>query len=347
MLDHDPAQAYEAWISHGSQRKAAAALGISQTALRYRVSKHLSSVGVENEEFEFAPLPDPDIPIQDLISQRIKAFEQKDRALEARRLVPVKVKINGPIGICHFGDPHVDDDGTDLRLLLRHMEAVANTSGMLAANLGDLQNNWIGRLSRLWANQSTSAQDSWRLVEWMVRSLNWLYIVGGNHDVWSGNGDPVKWLMENSTGTYNYHGVRIGLQFTNSRVVRVNARHDFHGRSEWNPAHGPMKAIKGGWRDHIATCGHTHVSFIAGPLKDPSTGLLSWAIRCAGYKKWDGYADEKGLPDQNAFAACVTIIDPNYADNDPRLITVIPDVEEAAEFLKWKRMKADQAKTHR
>ena len=43
---------------------------------------------------------------------------------------------------------------------------------------------------------------------------------------------------------------------------------------------------------------------------------------------------------QNAFPACVTIIDPRFADDDTRLITVIPDVAEGADFLKWKRRKA-------
>ena len=107
----------------------------------------------------------------------------------------------------------------------------------------------------------------------------------------------------------------------------------------WNPAHGPMKAVQSGWRDHILTCGHKHTSFIGGPLKDPASGLLSWAIRCAGYKSIDRYANQEGLPDQNAFAAAVTIIDPRYDDDDTRLITVIPDVAEGAEFLRYKRRK--------
>ena len=75
-------------------------------------------------------------------------------------------------------------------------------------------------------------------------------------------------------------------------------------------------------------------------LKDPASGLISHALRVAGYKIHDRYAKELGLPNQNITPASVTIIDPQYADDDPRLVTVLHDVAEAAEFLTFKRKKA-------
>ena len=36
---------------------------------------------------------------------------------EFKRLIDVDIKIDGVIGLCHFGDPHVDDDGTNLHEL--------------------------------------------------------------------------------------------------------------------------------------------------------------------------------------------------------------------------------------
>lgn len=290
--------------------------------------------------FTIAAVPDDDLSADELIEHMKRRFERKRASEKAKKLLPVKINIDGPVGITHFGDPHVDDDGTDIGLLERHLQIVKKTDGMFGANLGDLHNNWVGRLARLYAEQGTSAKQAWKLVEWMLTYVDWLYLVGGNHDAWSGPGDPLQWIMRSTNTAFEYHGVRLDLQFPTGKHVRVNARHDFAGHSMWNANHGPMKAIQGGWRDHIATCGHKHVSFTSGPLKDPATGLLSWAIRCAGYKTFDGYANEKGLPDQNAFPACVTIIDPRYADDDTRLITVIPDVETGADFLKFLRRRA-------
>ena len=106
----------------------------------------------------------------------------------------------------------------------------------------------------------------------------------------------------------------------------------------WNTAHGVSKAVQMGHRDHILTCGHTHVSGYQ-VLKDPATGLISHGLRIASYKIHDRYAVEKGLPDQNIFMCPVTIIDPQYDDNDPRLVTTIFDPIEAADYLTWKRSK--------
>lgn len=637
------------------------------TALsRIKRAKQLYGEGVLST-FEPVKLPEVDLPIEDLIAYRKKVFTQRDVAEAARKLIKIKIKLDGPIGIVHFGDPHVDDDGCDIAKLERDLVITRTTPGLYGANLGDLQNNWVGRLARLWADQSTSASQAWKLVQWMVESVDWIYIISGNHDCldmetealtqrgwkkyhdilendliysldiktglgrwypilgfinrphdgemvsvearglsmlmtqnhrvlstsrhwetkehgkiqiytagklpnkprvpvsghtetgmchlsddairfaawvltdghisspktghrvysifqskdgakieavlkalkleytkstrhrkieaingrklvkeplpqteycisaksarkaiqiiaskrslpywvnllddtqfevflrslmdgdgswasngcesagvlygkleflesiqilchqhgwrahlsvfrdaewrlniskgefiefnkiervktsnyvgdvwcltvplgnfmvrrngkvhftgncWSGTGDPVKWMMKTQPGLYEAHGARVGLQFPNGKQVRINARHDFRGHSMWNPAHGPMKAIQGGWRDHILTAGHKHTSFIGGPMKDPSNGLLSWAIRCAGYKIHDNYAAQEGFPDQNAFPACVTIIDPQYEDSDPRLVTIIPDVAEGAEFLAFKRKKA-------
>lgn len=273
-----------------------------------------------------------DEPIEDLIERRTRDFKRKDKAETARKLIDVKINIDGPIGICHFGDPHVDDDGCDLPALRRHIEIVNTTPGMFGANVGDLQNNWIGRLSHLYGQQETSKRTAWRLTEWLVRSVDWLYLIGGNHDAWSGAGDPLLWITRDQTGVFEYDGVRLNLKFPNGKQVRVNARHDFRGHSMWNPTHGPLKAAMMGWRDHILSCGHTHVSGYQ-LTKDPSSGLISHILRVAGFKKHDTYAKQLGLPDAAFSPSSTTIIDPTKEDDDPSLITVIHDVEKAAQFL--------------
>lgn len=323
-----------------SQRLAGEELGMSRTGVKDRLEMARRRGLLGDPGFEVEQPPSEDLPIGDLLTRRKKQYAQLHDAKVARRLIDVKIKVDGPIGIAHFGDPHTDDDGCDIAKLEADQNTVAKTKGMFGANLGDLQNNWVGRLSHLWSQQSTSAKEAWKLTEWHINALPWLYLVGGNHDAWSGSGDPLDWIMRQQPGVFGYNGTRLNLKFPNGKQIRINARHDFTGHSMWNPNHGPMKAAQGGWRDHILTCGHKHVSFMSGPLKDPATGLLTWALRPAGYKRIDRYADEKGLPDQNAFAACTTIIDPQYADDDVRLITCLPGVEEPAEFLKFKRRKA-------
>lgn len=253
-------------------------------------------------------------------------------------MISVKVRLDGPIGIAHIGDPHIDSPGSDIATLEKHISIIKKTEGLLGANVGDSQDNWVGRLAHLYSKSTTSDSEVWKLIEWMIKEIPWLYIVGGNHDVWSGAGDPLKWITRQSEkmGVFENWQVRMGLKFPNDKVVRINCRHDFPGHSQWNAVHGPAKAVKMGVRDHILVCGHKHLSGI-GIDKCPLTGLISNFVRVAGYKKLDDFAMKSGFLDINVSPACVTIIDPQYADDDVRLITVLHDVEEGADYLTWKR----------
>jgi hypothetical protein len=315
--------------------------GWTKSAVRHRrlvlgLHTRSLSIGVTAKPFDVPALPDERPSADELLERRKKQFARKEAAKQARGLIPVNVHLDGPIGIAHFGDPHVDDDGTDVGMLERHVSVINETDGLFAGNVGDFQNNWVGRLARLYAEQSTSAQDAWVLVEWLLRACDWMYLVGGNHDAWSGTGDPLQWISGQQGALFEQHGARLELRLPGGRNCRINARHDFKGHSQWNTAHGPAKAVQLGWRDHIMVCGHTHVSGYQ-ILKDPASGLVSHAIRVASYKIFDRYADEKGLPDQNIFNCPVTIIDPRYAEDDVRFVTFVPDLEEGADFLTWKR----------
>lgn len=328
--------------SHETITAAAAEAGINVNTFRTRVKR--SQAWAQNrldqdKGFETPDLPPEIAPVSELLARREREWDRRDAALTARSLIPITVTEDGPIGIAHLGDPHLDDPGMNIRLLRRHLDAIKGTRGLLAGNVGDTTNNWIGRLARLYAEQSTTAGEAWALAEWLFEEIPWLYVVGGNHDVWHGEHDILKWIAKFSGTLYEWHGARLELRLPGGRTCRVNARHDFSGHSQWNTAHGVGKAVQMGWRDHVLTCGHRHVSGYQ-ILKDPATGLISHAIRCGTYKQWDSYAKAKGLPNQNAFPACVTVIDPDQPEDSTRFVTTILDVEEGAEFLRWKRKRA-------
>lgn len=304
-------------------------------ASRRKVDRHLQ-IGTPEKPFAVDELPDETPTADELLERRKKQFARKAQAKLARKLIGIDVRIDGPVAIAHFGDPHVDDDGTDIALLERHVGIVNRTEGMFAANVGDYSNNWVGRLGRLYGEQATSAREAWVLVEWLLQSCDWLYLIGGNHDAWSGAADPVQWMKRQQGSLLEPNGARLGLRFPNGRTTRISARHDWPGHSQWNPAHGVAKAAQMGHADHILTCGHTHVSGYQ-VVKQPNDGLISHAIQVSSYKTFDRYAEEKGLRDQSIFMCPCTVIDPSYADSDPRHVTFIPDPEEAADYLTWKR----------
>ena len=335
--------AQRAFALHGSKQAAADALGLPVSTLKSQlIAAAKRQMGMIDPPIsEVADLPDELPTAEELIARRKKQFSRKQEAADARKLIPVRVRLDGPIGVAFVGDPHVDDNGTDIELLEAHFALFKRHEALLPLGIGDYSNNWVGRLARLHAQQSVSAAEAWVLVEWLVRAVNWLVLVSGNHDAWSGEGDPIKWMAKAARVNYEANGARLGLHLPNGRMIRINARHDFRGRSQWNTAFGVGKAAQMGWRDHILTAGHTHVSGWQ-YVRDPMSGLISHCLRIGSYKRLDRFADERGLPDQTASVCPVVVVRPQFADDDNRLLTPFLEPETAADFLAFLRKRKSE-----
>jgi hypothetical protein len=339
------AQIAEALQATGGNRTAAAKrLDMSLRNFQTRLAAIDFEAVKPPPELEIGEVPDPGMPMGELVEWRKRQFHRKRAHEEALKKIPVRIRSDRPLGLLAFGDPHVDDDGTDIEALERHAHLVRDTDGLSACNVGDTTNNWVGRLGRLYGQQETSAATAWRLAEWFVKLCprnkaeerekpKWLFLVAGNHDCWSGAGDPLTWVTRSAGALYAKSQVRVSLQFP-SAEIRVNCAHDFSGSSMWNPAHGSMRAAQMGFRDHILLNGHRHTSGY-GLIKDPATGLVSHCVQVSSYKVYDQYAKDKGLIDRHISPAVVLVIDPRSGPEG--LVTVFFDVDHGVDFLKWKR----------
>lgn len=96
------------------------------------------------------------------------------------------------------------------------------------------------------------------------------------------------------------------------------------------------KALQMGVRDHIAICGHKHVSGY-GVIKDQSDGKVCHAIQVASYKVYDRYAKERGFRDQHISPCAVTVIDPDATEAS--FVQLFWEPEPAADYLTWLRQK--------
>jgi hypothetical protein len=290
------------------------------------------------QEFTVPALPDDDIDVEEIVEAKKKQFSKIASAAKAARLIQVKVNIEGPIGILHFGDPHLDDDGCDIAAIERHSDLTRNTEGLFGANIGDTTNNWVGRLAHLYSQQNCSRVRAVKLAEWFIRRTKMIYMIGGNHDAWSGDDDPINWIAKNAGTLYKDSQVRIQLLFPKGDPMTINARHDFKGHSIWNPGHGPMKALMMGVRDDLAVAGHRHESAYS-VLKDPATGRIGHALKVASYKVYDKYATTGGFRDQALGPCAVTVLRPEMPMTHPDRLKLFWDPEEGADYLTYQRRK--------
>lgn len=278
----------------------------------------------------------PKIDIEELIARRIEVFEKKAMKREHDKLIPVSINIDGPIGIGFVGDPHIDSDGCNIKLLLRHAEIFdGRNEGLFAACLGDMWNNWSGRLARLWSEQTTDGAEARALVEHFLTRVYWLFVIYGNHDLWSGHSKILDQMLAGTAGAARDWRARVGLRFPNGRRLKIYAAHGFPGNSQYLKNFGAVKKALFDGQHDIYVAGHIHsAGYTLGA--HPGAERAFHAVQVGTYKEIDNYGDAIGAENLNLYTCPVALVDP-YARSPLNFIRWEFDPEEAAERLEWMR----------
>ena len=322
----------------GNVSEAARKLEVAESTLRGHIkAANERFPNWRPDEVAVAALPPEDLPFE----ERLETMKKRNslRIAHARAIAwqTVRIPIDGPYGITWFGDPHMDDPFCDLVALERHAKIVANTEGMFGANGGDSINNWVGRLERIYAEQATTATEGWELVDWFMNELGirWLLWILGNHDVWNFG----KKIFEKT----NAQGIlmrdwdaKLRLIAPNGGECSVWARHDFKGSSIYNELHGLKRASMMDEPADIYAAFHRHNWGTA--QGEMHNGRKYTLIRAKGYKESDDYGLKLQFHDQLEGQSVATIITPRTGL--PPLVNAFENIEEAADFLTFKRRKA-------
>ncbi len=292
--------------------------------------------------FDPPPIPADDIPVEQLIDQLAERFERRAENAAAKRWMRFALHDAGPYVLAFVGDPHLDDNGCNWPLLKRDVELMRrpHVHGIM---LGDVTNNWSGKLQRLYAHQDVSRDRAWKLAEWFWQAVPWLLLVKGNHDIWSqshGQGDPLDWMARGSAALEDWQA-RIEVA-AGEHTLRVWASHDFKGSSLYNPLHGPMRAqrFSAGEADILAAGHQHHWEIFSGEDADKTT-RPHWLVRARGYKYLDPHADRHQYASQQHGATIAAVIDPSR--DGPAAVQCYADLAEAVEILEFKRQRWEAA----
>lgn len=298
-----------------------------------------------DSDFELETPRPAGIDVEQLIERRIQQYRVKKANHDADKLVHVRVKREGPIGLGFVGDMHLDDDGTDLEEVMRHVDLFdGRNEGLYAGNVGDVFNNWAGRLARLYAEQSTSSEEALALVEHILTRIQWLYYHDGNHDLWGQGGEILAAILANNAVVHKSNKIRLALRLPNGRNVKIYSVHGFQGKSMWSESYGAAKKAQLDGEHHdIYVAGHIHTSGYTHGMR-PSSSRVWHALQVASYKKIDRYAEELNLDQKDLYNCPVALIDP-HATNEINFVRFEFDPEEGAERLRWMRQRWSAGKS--
>lgn len=323
----------DAFMDLKSIRAVSIHLNVDRKVIRDRL-RTAREIGLMVDEEMIMPeeVPD-DLPIDEVIDHLHKRFSQRKKHKESKKWQSIKLKSNEPIALVWMGDPHIDDNYCDWDSLRRDLAVIQSNKNIYGCNLGDLQNNWIGRLSRLYGEQETSHKTAWKLVEWLIDEMNPLILIGGNHDMWSGAGDPINWMhMPHSIN--EAWEARVSLDFPNGRSCKIHAAHDMSGHSQWNNLHAQGKRAKMGGQADLYISGHKHNWGLA-QIEQVELEKTAWLARARGYKYYDTYAMVKGFEQQKFGQSIIQVVDPN-SESSTSWIQCFADVVEGSKYLEYR-----------
>lgn len=329
---------------HGSINKAASALGIARSTAQSRFKAAQGTFDFQEQDKPQTRVEDllsSKIPIEELVRRQVEDSRRKMRSQDQkRRGVQIKVP-SDPYGIVLMGDPHVDDAGCDIAQLFQDADTIRETDGMFCIPAGDYQNLWIGRLARLYASQTVTAKDAWRIVEYLFERIghdNLLAVMMGNHDLWAGANNLLEWILARADVYSEDYDLRLHLTPDDGRTMKLHMRHDFKGHSQWNKAFGLAKAAQMASNDtyHVYAAGDKHCFGYVSEFY-PS-GEMWHAVRARGYKMVDTYSDQLGYSEPISCPSPTVIVNPQATD-EREFVRVEFSVTQAADYLKFLRGK--------
>jgi len=319
----------------GNVSQASLKLGIPRTTLRRWLSLD-ATVSVDTG-IEYPPELDDDLPIEQVIDIQKRRFVKRHEYVKSKRWFPVKINIDGPIGVSFFGDPHVDDNGCNWPLLEHHCDLHRKTDALFGVTIGDATNNWVGRLGRLFAEQETSQATARKLAKWLLADsgITWACWLMGNHDLWNEGAEILRGMNATSVPMEDW-SAKFTLVLPKVKI-RIWASHQFPGNSQWNTLHGLQKAASMKEMAHLYVAGHIH-QWGMHQEESADRDFVYWLLRARGYKFIDKYAELLGHESQQEGAAITAIINPD-ATNAAALIQCYADMDAAADYLSWLRQK--------
>jgi len=202
---------------------------------------------------------------------------------------------HGPIILGLFGDPHLDNPGTDLDLFEEEISRLDPERRVYGACVGDMFDNWVGFLQREYKSAGDPGA-AWTLFQYWMENHPFLFAVSGNHDLWaSGTADFLVEFMRTKGILFRRSGGRFIIDLGSGRPITVAMRHIWQGNSQYSEAHNLKRAVTFGHTDDdVIVGGHFHKGECRTHIR-PSDQKISKLVSVSAFKRLDDYANDRGF----------------------------------------------------
>nr|WP_309504261.1 hypothetical protein [uncultured Roseovarius sp.] len=304
MIDRTPkgidlADIIDAFKRHGGQIRAVAR---ELDCHHSNVSRRLTQAVLAGDERIDPALLFKDRKPQSLPMQEImKAREELGMRNERKRAKgdwrkPSLINLEGgPILLGIFGDPHLDNSGTDLELFEEELSRRDPSRRIFTACGGDFFDNWPRAMGHLY-QESGDPSPAWTLFEYWMEQWPFLFSVSGNHDQFaSGTANFLDVFMRERGSLLRRSGGRFILNLGEGQPVSIAMRHIWQGNSQYSEAHNLKRAVTFGHTDDDLVCGfHFHKGELRTHIR-PSDGKVSKLAQISSFKRMDNYANDRGF----------------------------------------------------
>jgi hypothetical protein len=201
----------------------------------------------------------------------------------------------GPIILGLFGDPHLDNPGTDLDLFEEEISRLDPSQRVYGACVGDMFDNWVGFLQREYKSAGDPGA-AWALFQYWMENHPFLFAVSGNHDLWaSGSADFLVEFMRQQGILFRRSGGRFIIDLGSGKPITIAMRHIWQGNSQYSEAHNLKRAATFGHTDDdVVVGGHFHKGECRTHIR-PSDQKISKLVSVSAFKRLDDYANDRGF----------------------------------------------------
>ena len=247
----------------------------------------------------------------------------------------------GPIILGVFGDPHLDNSGTDLDLYEEAVSRRDPAARVFTACGGDFFDNWPRAMGHLYA-ESGDPSPAWTLFQYWMEQHPFLFSVSGNHDQFaSGTANFLDEFMRSQGSLIRRSGGRFILPLGGKVPITISMRHIWQGNSQYSEAHNLKRAVTFGHTDDDLVCGfHFHKGELRTHVR-PLDGKVSKLAQISSFKRLDNYANDRGFMSPETSPVVWFVLDDREPVTSHNRVQPFYDFSAAQAMLRHQQQKND------